>query len=350
MTNEEFSNILKAEFGKLIAKLVAILVEVKRLSLDASHIPGHEHSEGNPKHHKTDNRPDKPQADFVRLPAIPEHTPTISAPDERSSAYNKICKWLRNTRNVLHRWKIVIEWAGAAVLLAYTIITYCTLQAIKESNRITTESLRISQRAYITLGRKDGVVAEFLKPSDPNSASAIVVYFQNSGHLPAHINWGATPETDLMAKMPETSPFFGIASYHHFTPIQRIRGRQNNVLGYDFGIGTVIGSDSLYVADFGTLPSSKLSSLAHNIKTVEIDGAFESCDDFGTYVCRQFVLKYRPLPYDSFTEINERDCLPFITEIKKRSEFIYLKPCPSPADREEESRKYGIPIAGVAVH
>lgn len=53
-----------------------------------------------------------------------------------------------------------------------------------EANRNTQSALKISERPYVVLGRKDGVLAEIKESKDPNWFG-IALYLQNTGHLPA---------------------------------------------------------------------------------------------------------------------------------------------------------------------
>ena len=49
----------------------------------------------------------------------------------------------------------------------------------------------------MTIGRKDGVVAEFIASKDhPNENVPLVVYFQNTGHIPAKVAWDTTDRND----------------------------------------------------------------------------------------------------------------------------------------------------------
>ena len=94
-------------------------------------------------------------------------------------------------------WQFIIDPKHSSALMAiFTIFIFLTgavyaafaaLQwaAMRTANKLTTDALKTSQRAYITIGRKDGVVAELVIPPNPKETAGIVIYFQNSGHLPA---------------------------------------------------------------------------------------------------------------------------------------------------------------------
>jgi hypothetical protein len=71
-------------------------------------------------------------------------------------------------------------------------------QLAKDAIVVANASLNVSQRAYVTIGRKDGVVADFVVPKDPKEHAEIVIYFQNNGHLPAKFTWGLLPGAFLL--------------------------------------------------------------------------------------------------------------------------------------------------------
>ena len=73
--------------------------------------------------------------------------------------------------------------------------------AANNANEIASRALMQSERANVAVGRPDGVVAEFVMPNDPKAKAGIVVYFQNTGRMPARFNWGS--DSPLIAMLPE---------------------------------------------------------------------------------------------------------------------------------------------------
>ena len=85
------------------------------------------------------------------------------------------------------------KYHGAVTALATVAIVMLTFVYVKYSKKqweTMQDTLQVSQRAYVTIGRKDGVVADFVVPKDPNQNAELLIYFQNSGRLPAKFSWG----------------------------------------------------------------------------------------------------------------------------------------------------------------
>jgi hypothetical protein len=113
------------------------------------------------------------------------------------------------------------------------------------------DSLKVSQRAYVTVGRKDGVVTEFVIPSDHRIDTGILMYFQNNGHLPAKFNWGLTYDPVVVPPIPG---FPEINAPHRFTPMTRTINHTDGSRGESGGV--IIGGDSTYSTDLGNLPTA----------------------------------------------------------------------------------------------
>jgi hypothetical protein len=75
----------------------------------------------------------------------------------------------------------------AIVVLTYVYVTYSKKQwhTMIGANGIAQKTFEVGQQASITLGRKDGVVAEFRNSHSPKIQDGLVIYFQNSGHMQA---------------------------------------------------------------------------------------------------------------------------------------------------------------------
>ena len=89
-----------------------------------------------------------------------------------------------------------------------TILSSQLARNAANANRLASQIIQVSQSAYVTLGRKDGVVAEFKNSGDLQARDGVVIYFQNSGHIPAKFNWGLTQWfTQPQAQLPSPTPF-----------------------------------------------------------------------------------------------------------------------------------------------
>ena len=178
MTNDELSKAIKTEAGKIVAKIDAVLSEVKRLSLNALHVPRHEEGKPDKADDAADKREVKPSLSsgegiFATLNGA-DHTK--DAKEDPPNKHNKLLDWLV-------RWKILMEWAGAGVLLAYTLVTYCTLQTIKESNRISTGTLQVSNETLIVNTR--AFVAAYKIEEMPDRWMDFTLWIKDSGHIPS---------------------------------------------------------------------------------------------------------------------------------------------------------------------
>jgi hypothetical protein len=85
---------------------------------------------------------------------------------------------------------------GVVVLVIYTGFTIAIFHSSKaadaamHANVIATNYLIQTEKANVTVGKPDGVAAEFVMPNDPRQKAQLMVYFQNSGRSPAKFNWG----------------------------------------------------------------------------------------------------------------------------------------------------------------
>lgn len=117
-------------------------------------------------------------------------------------------------------WKKMIEIGtllvaiGAfAAAVVYACITYRMWQAMLETNRFNGESLTISQRAYITIGRPDGAVADIIMPKNPGDKTGILVYsktldaFRRNSTGATIRRWSpCCPPIRRLLKNPNTTP------------------------------------------------------------------------------------------------------------------------------------------------
>jgi hypothetical protein len=216
--------------------------------------------------------------------------------------------------------------AAATVAIAAATIIY-TGYAGKQWDVMRRQlgMLRASEGAFVTIGRKDGVAGEFIFPKDRKDNVGIVIYFQNAGHRPAKFNWGTTIDVS-------------VKSVHHFAPMTRTRNRKDGSTGESGG--QTIGGDSLFVADVGEVTQEHAAQLAHNNKLFLISGAYEYCDDIGTYSCRMFQMFYQGAPYNRFSLAVDYECPIFIHQVAKPDPNIeYLSPCKTLGEEQEDQNK-----------
>jgi hypothetical protein len=168
-------------------------------------------------------------------------------------------------------------------------------KASQDAANIAKDTLQISQGAYVSIGRKDGVIAEFKKSSDPRFNDGLVMYFQNSGHLPAKFNWGIEPSTVPLKP-------------HPFVPMTRTRNKKTGAITEFFSSAAVIGGESVQQLTLGDLPPAYVDFMSKSNQPLTINGAYEYCDELGRYSCKRFSLYYQRIPYDTFRLLIEEEC------------------------------------------
>ena len=161
--------------------------------------------------------------------------------------------------------------------------------------------------------------------SEAGNATGLVIYFQNSGHLPAKLSWGP-----LMTAIVPPIPGFAPQSQHRWIPMTRTRNKKDGSIGEGSGGAVTIGGDSLYVADVMELPKERVSQLSQEARIFQTTAAYEYCDELGTSVCKQFSIYYQGIPYQSFRLLDEMDCPPLLRQPEHRDPNLeYLPACKS---------------------
>jgi len=209
--------------------------------------------------------------------------------------------------------------------------------------KLTQDSLDVSQKAYVTVGRPDGDVAEIILPSDPTGKAAVLVFFQNTGHIPARFNWGN--DSAVIAVVPSSpgdikEPYGSTADVelhtdHFFRPMYRARVRDQK--GAFTWSGTItIAGNSAYEGVLWEVPKERMVQLMSLDRPFAPGGRFEYCDGFGHRVCRNFRLQYAGNPYNKLFLATEEGCMRFQTQILNPDPKLeYLSPCEAEGEREE---------------
>jgi hypothetical protein len=218
--------------------------------------------------------------------------------------------------------------------IAAIVTNFQTCAALKE----TRVSFKSGERPFVSLGRADGTVAEFTK-----NDAAVILYFQNSGHLPA-------------------KRFYLQIIEDHGTiqNMGRFRSPRNPKLIADIGGDSAIPGSSIHkeIIEDDRLSPTSVKAIKQNGGT--ISGHFEYCDDFGEYTCEQFMLRYKIPPIDSFALLLEADCslsyaypIDQAPEIPRGVRWTPINPCEQPdeyAQRQIElGRRLAVPRAIPAI-
>lgn len=223
--------------------------------------------------------------------------------------------------------KFIVEVLTLISVTIYAGLTLWQACLIRESNRTSHEAFQISQRSSITVGRKDGVVAEIVVPKDVQQNAEIIIYFQNTGHLPAKFVWGTI--VPFLAKG-TTTKNSGINYVHPF-PGFMWRRRNHGSIG-ESGESTVIAGESVLAATLGTIPQSELQKFPSENLGLMIVGMFEYCDEIGTHAIRNFGITYRsnaPNPELSFA-LAQDTAFPIAPLPKPDARGEPLPPCKTP--------------------
>lgn len=237
-------------------------------------------------------------------------------------------------------WKKLVESAVGLGTVGLLIVNLFLLPATKKAANAAKasadaeqNSLVISQQAHVVIGRADGKVADIIMPKDANGKAGIMVYFQNSGHLPAQFNWGAASEI---------IPTFGFPTLrtdHFYRPMWRaIEVRtERNTKGVEESGYVVIGGDSSYQGLLWEVPKSRMIKLIDNASIpFQPGGRFDYCDGFGSHICYDFDLLYLRSPYNRFVLIDEKRCSAWEMQVLNPDPKLqYLPPCQIESNRQE---------------
>ncbi len=215
-----------------------------------------------------------------------------------------------------------IHLLTALLILAYTTITAVQAFLLWETYRESERVFIASEKPYVSLGNRDGKVAEIRQQSD--GSSAIVVFFFNAGRTPA-LNLVTNLWSSLRGVKHEPE--------HH---IERFQDPNGGVL--DRVPGPVIpgqGTHSDYLPLRWTPSGDELKAVRSG-KQFAIGGTFEYCDQFGNYRCQGFWARYRPPPIDDFVQFAAPSCwVPPPTPPSsiiggKKIQFVALPRCEKP--------------------
>jgi hypothetical protein len=246
-------------------------------------------------------------------------------------------KWPRR-RKEIRQWLVVVAVILASFFAArqwYVMLGQLT--EMRQARKETEAELRISQGARVTIGRSDGVVGDLIVPKDPGQNAEIVVYFRNSGHLPAKFAWGtmaAFRGTDMNGSS-------GIKYVHPFKGgLSRTRNIKDGSIG-EQGEDTLIAGDSVFVSTIGEISQKDLADMPSNHAELLILGMYEYCDELGEDSKRMFSLRYRsnaPVSSRSFDLSSDTE-MPNLPLPHPTATIEYLPPCETSEEREHQSHQ-----------
>lgn len=151
-----------------------------------------------------------------------------------------------------------------------------------------------SQRPFVSFGKPDGRLLDYIKPRKSDKKGSIILYFRNTGPAPAQ---------NLL-----------INAYSSLPPIEKGGNRhlyrfriyfKGQPAGISFMGGTSLGASSVHSQPLEEkwVPNPEQWSLIRSGQwngTFRIEGTFEYCDSWGQYRCETFAARYQPPPIDNF--------------------------------------------------
>jgi hypothetical protein len=208
---------------------------------------------------------------------------------------------------------------------------------------------RSDQRAYVTIGRPDGTVAEILWPKDETGNAGLLVHFQNNGRLPAKFNWGSdstfvaiVPSDPKVFKQSEIGKgYVELPTNHLFQPMYRAKTKDGKGVNWS---GTIdIAGGSTYEGILWEVPKERMIQLINFDFRLTPSGRFEYCDGFGRRVCKNFHLSYARDPYNRFLLSFEDECGAMEMQVlHPMPDYEYLPVC-STERRELQGTLPGFP-------
>jgi hypothetical protein len=154
------------------------------------------------------------------------------------------------------------------------------------------------------IGRKDGVVAELIVRPEKTERAGLVIYFQNTGHLPAKFNWGLTRDIQTAAAwQPGGENIIKLPIL--FQPMARSWDPKTRTT-HEFRNDKVIAGDSTVTESVVDFPRHQLETVFNTTDPAIIVGNYEFCDGFGNLLVRHFMIYYAYSPYRAF-RLNSTD-------------------------------------------
>ena len=266
--------------------------------------------------------------------------------EEQADAW--YCRWYRNVFDWFETNKII---AFGTIFLGLIGIGGLVLTTLSLNQ--TQQAFEISQQPYVSFGRKDGTIAEFVEPKagDANANVGLNIYVRNGGRGPAltpnigvmlgvtYLAKGASPSKKAIQPHPENLPL-----------IQRWNSK-DGIMHTNVDTDPIVPDSEYvhYVPDQFT--QEQAAALRDGKRFTLLMGRLEYCDEFGNYTCRSIMLYWQGHPFDRFAVMNGSDCRPMYFYPPRQPDQEYLPPCEQPDEREareEAERKREIKLAAEA--
>ena len=247
------------------------------------------------------------------------------------------------------KWKAPFEIGAVLIALGLLIVNTCQMRSTEKAanaavtaNKTAKDILTIGEQAHVVIGRPDGIVAEIVMPKNSKDNAGILVYFENTGHLPAKFNWGTDsqmiallPADPRIIKEPYGKQWFDLKTDHYFQPMWRAKSKKQKG-AFSWSGSILIGGNSSYQGVLWEAPKERMLQFFNLQPSRTPTGKFEYCDGFGHRVCRRFVLRYSGEPYNRFFLVHEDECGAWEQQVlNPNPDFEYLPACEAVEKREE---------------
>jgi hypothetical protein len=238
-----------------------------------------EHSNRDEDHRPTDH--DSKDSQIPMAPNVETEILPTNRQNEKSTAEKQYS---------LDKRRFGIEVLTLVSILAYAGLAYPQWRAMVVANQNTTKALYISERAYVSLGDKNGNTIKLLKLQAGHPVG-VKIFLQNSGHIladPVILNAFVGPLINGKRQM--------TFAWHH---IRNCKNRQPFFNSHD---GPIPGESVQvrYAHSDEPLSGADLKDFEDHGEDVGIDGSIEYCDGFGEVHCLSFCESYVPPPVDDF--------------------------------------------------
>lgn len=217
-----------------------------------------------------------------------------------------------------------------------------TKQSVNDNKR----AFQATQRPDVSLGRKDGILAEFAEPEAKGATEpvGIKLYFQNAGQAAAltpnvgilslvlFLAKGASPSPHSFQREPDP---FG----HFFR--SRIKRSVSSGSGGGGGAGSIAPQSEFVHMSPRQVSEEQLDALRDGQRLLILSGIIEYCDVLGIYYCRLFDLSYQGKPFNTFYQTSEMDCsnLYSYPNRPRAADEEFLLPCEQPDEREARENR-----------
>jgi hypothetical protein len=257
--------------------------------------------------------------------------------DQRNTDQNNY--WGRQLRIAI----VLNVITGFAAIVGLYGLTY-----LRDQNKLTQETLKTSQGAYVTIGKKDGTVAEFIVPERRKDNAVLILYFQNSGHIPAKLAWGLGPmafiATSKKVEGPQSS---GITFTHPFSGMTRMINIKSGSIS-EKGDSTLIAGDSIFKAKVGEIPQGRLAELFPQNAGIVL-GEFQYCDELGKEAHRSFSISYENAPTSDLNFRLTSDHPAPNLRATPPAGWEYLTTCQTAAEYEKQEEDAARPVSDCTV-